>query len=173
QEGIDDQPVLAFERHGLSLAVRVGKEADLRRKAAQSALKARVLGKTDRGLSLDALVREGDLAAVGRDPRGRDVRISRLVARREKEADLFRKAVKGEGDGKLDPHFFKPVQVDSGLSFRASLRLDDHRRGQVDARKEVEPSGRGVDRKSTRLNSSHVKISYAVFCLKKKNIRCM
>src|SRR5690606_39629261 len=28
--------------------------------------------------------------------------------------------------------------------------------------------GVGVDRKSTRLNSSHVKISYAVFCLKKK-----
>src|SRR5690606_24792134 len=28
---------------------------------------------------------------------------------------------------------------------------------------------RGGDRKSTRLNSSHVKISYAVFCLKKKN----
>src|SRR5690606_20683845 len=26
----------------------------------------------------------------------------------------------------------------------------------------------GQDRKSTRLNSSHVKISYAVFCLKKK-----
>src|SRR5690606_40348958 len=26
----------------------------------------------------------------------------------------------------------------------------------------------GPDRKSTRLNSSHVKISYAVFCLKKK-----
>src|SRR5690606_42020090 len=28
-----------------------------------------------------------------------------------------------------------------------------------------------IDRKSTRLNSSHVKISYAVFCLKKKNKR--
>src|SRR5690554_7074497 len=27
----------------------------------------------------------------------------------------------------------------------------------------------GIDRKSTRLNSSHVRISYAVFCLKKKN----
>src|SRR5690606_25088076 len=27
-----------------------------------------------------------------------------------------------------------------------------------------------IDRKSTRLNSSHVKISYAVFCLKKKNL---
>src|SRR5436309_8059139 len=28
------------------------------------------------------------------------------------------------------------------------------------------------DRKSTRLNSSHVKISYAVFCLKKKRSEC-
>src|SRR5690606_40193505 len=28
----------------------------------------------------------------------------------------------------------------------------------------------GIDRKSTRLNSSHVKISYAVICLKKKII---
>src|SRR2546430_12975672 len=28
-----------------------------------------------------------------------------------------------------------------------------------------------IDRKSTRLNSSHSQISYAVFCLKKKNTR--
>src|SRR3989442_9492841 len=28
-----------------------------------------------------------------------------------------------------------------------------------------------LDRKSTRLNSSHVRISYAVFCLKKKTVR--
>src|SRR5690554_4351268 len=31
-------------------------------------------------------------------------------------------------------------------------------------------SASSVDRKSTRLNSSHVRISYAVFCLKKKKI---
>src|SRR5256886_7530229 len=31
--------------------------------------------------------------------------------------------------------------------------------------------GRSRDRKSTRLNSSHSQISYAVFCLKKKNAR--
>src|SRR5690606_41833524 len=31
-----------------------------------------------------------------------------------------------------------------------------------------QPDGDEQDRKSTRLNSSHVKISYAVFCLKKK-----
>src|SRR6266576_1866514 len=32
-------------------------------------------------------------------------------------------------------------------------------------------AGSRADRKSTRLNSSHVEISYAVFCLKKKNAR--
>src|SRR3712207_7705566 len=31
----------------------------------------------------------------------------------------------------------------------------------------------GTDRKSTRLNSSHANISYAVFCLKKKKNECL
>src|SRR3712207_7050900 len=35
----------------------------------------------------------------------------------------------------------------------------------------VEAAGLRTDRKSTRLNSSHANISYAVFCLKKKNIK--
>src|SRR5690606_39910487 len=38
------------------------------------------------------------------------------------------------------------------------------RRGELPDRKKLNKP----DRKSTRLNSSHVKISYAVFCLKKK-----
>src|SRR5258708_15714906 len=51
-------------------------------------------------------------------------------------------------------------------------------RGEVDRRAELvlrvalvgrELVGRARDRKSTRLNSSHQIISYAVFCLKKKN----
>src|SRR3712207_7079599 len=33
----------------------------------------------------------------------------------------------------------------------------------------VGPMTRAIDRKSTRLNSSHANISYAVFCLKKNN----
>src|SRR5438876_10121464 len=43
-----------------------------------------------------------------------------------------------------------------------------HRRitGEVVSREGIEPL---LDRKSTRLNSSHPSISYAVFCLKKKN----
>src|SRR5688572_31280400 len=32
---------------------------------------------------------------------------------------------------------------------------------------------KGIDRKSTRLNSSHSQISYAVFCLKKKKTRTL
>src|SRR3712207_7921157 len=48
----------------------------------------------------------------------------------------------------------------------------DHEHGRAVP---VAPRGRhrlllGVDRKSTRLNSSHANISYAVFCLKKKHI---
>src|SRR6202158_6546228 len=35
-------------------------------------------------------------------------------------------------------------------------------------RRTVQPAQGGKDRKSTRLNSSHHRISYAVFCLKKK-----
>src|SRR5690606_39707851 len=43
--------------------------------------------------------------------------------------------------------------------YRASYGLSNAERRDLDMR---------LDRKSTRLNSSHVKISYAVFCLKKK-----
>src|SRR3712207_7530865 len=44
-------------------------------------------------------------------------------------------------------------------------------RAQLAVREEADLGGTGTveDRKSTRLNSSHANISYAVFCLKKKN----
>src|SRR5690606_42142930 len=49
-----------------------------------------------------------------------------------------------------------------------SRRIPPYRRARAHrARDAILPDG-GEDRKSTRLNSSHVKISYAVFCLKKK-----
>src|SRR5438874_3646589 len=47
-----------------------------------------------------------------------------------------------------------------GLSARATATRAD--------KPPVAPWPPGQDRKSTRLNSSHVEISYAVFCLKKK-----
>src|SRR3712207_8521866 len=70
--------------------------------------------------------------------------------------------------------------------FRSLRRLEQHeehehdrREGQQDFEQDQHvltsfgcvppgPEGPGGDRKSTRLNSSHANISYAVFCLKKK-----
>src|SRR3989442_12053026 len=57
-----------------------------------------------------------------------------------------------------------------------SAPLDDAYRIQDALHRVMAAAGRGeiagwkiaLDRKSTRLNSSHVRISYAVFCLKKK-----
>src|SRR5690349_24152218 len=48
--------------------------------------------------------------------------------------------------------------------------LQDEARRQTALRRFLDagPASRDLDRKSTRLNSSHVEISYAVFCLKKK-----
>src|SRR5690606_41027191 len=53
----------------------------------------------------------------------------------------------------------------------ARLRLHDVAMtlvGVASKLKQYNISSNSTDRKSTRLNSSHVKISYAVFCLKKK-----
>src|SRR5690606_41838617 len=61
-----------------------------------------------------------------------------------------------------------------GLRERETQPRDDRRydRGQLHGREQTRPvvavrPPELEDRKSTRLNSSHVKISYAVFCLKK------
>src|SRR5207302_8486341 len=48
---------------------------------------------------------------------------------------------------------------------RSHVGRDGGKLGRAGDQRERE---HGQDRKSTRLNSSHVKISYAVFCLKKK-----
>src|SRR5258707_2763952 len=75
----------------------------------------------------------------------------------------------------------RDTDVPPGLGDRRALRSDQpgggeqshaHRGGLRGAaaigRNRGGPRGL-VDRKSTRLNSSHANISYAVFCLKKKN----
>src|SRR5690348_17852521 len=58
---------------------------------------------------------------------------------------------------------------------RIQLRGDAARLGEWLGEAElpvtVRPGPSAVDRKSTRLNSSHPSISYAVFCLKKKNTK--
>src|SRR3712207_7422622 len=46
--------------------------------------------------------------------------------------------------------------------------LEEHIRTEREAMQYRDPDKEMKDRKSTRLNSSHANISYAVFCLKKK-----
>src|SRR4249920_4048486 len=50
-----------------------------------------------------------------------------------------------------------------------TLFRSPRRAGRRRSWRRTRPPSRRGDRKSTRLNSSHVRISYAVFCLKKKN----
>src|SRR5687768_18084268 len=76
----------------------------------------------------------------------------------------------------LSLHDALPISPDlHGIGRRRHRRLDEEghdcagrgRRGRIEARRD--PGGKALrDRKSTRLNSSHGYISYAVFCLKKK-----
>src|SRR5690606_18147219 len=89
------------------------------------------------------------------------------------------------GGGAAHPHVgirdapqSRPQCVDD-LLWRASSQFIDEIRGEVAVEGAGPPRSHArfpcdhrrsadADRKSTRLNSSHVKISYAVFCLKKK-----
>src|SRR5690349_22492699 len=70
----------------------------------------------------------------------------------------------------LSLHDALPISQDEVLEARHGCSLSVTRRVRV-CRSDacaLEPSDSRRDRKSTRLNSSHVEISYAVFCLKKK-----
>src|SRR2546430_8559617 len=69
------------------------------------------------------------------------------------------------------PHVVGPVHVGERLR-RVDLHLGNRlARGNGDrGRSRTLEPGLHRDRKSTRLNSSHSQISYAVFCLKKKKI---
>src|SRR5690606_41472862 len=74
----------------------------------------------------------------------------------------------------LEPEEAKAAEA--GLDFElGDLTFDDTPTAEADNVLEFSQPERAeeadqseLDRKSTRLNSSHVKISYAVFCLKKK-----
>src|SRR5690606_13773983 len=93
-------------------------------------------------------------------------------------AALLRKATNGQSLNLADLEREQPLvpgPVRERRERDSSARSEYRERGE---RRAPAPIAEGrarcraaLDRKSTRLNSSHVKISYAVFCLKKKNRR--
>src|SRR5437868_15346523 len=68
----------------------------------------------------------------------------------------------------LSLHDALPISINS--SGRPVFALDVPSGLDSDAGVALGEAVRAEDRKSTRLNSSHVSISYAVFCLKKKKV---
>src|SRR5690625_5366549 len=60
-------------------------------------------------------------------------------------------------------------QIEQTPSANISHILQEHAGIRVNNSMGAPGESRSLDRKSTRLNSSHVAISYAVFCLNKKN----
>src|SRR5204863_3818848 len=87
------------------------------------------------------------------------------------------------GLASADRHFFLLIRPPPGSTlfpyttlFRSGVAARRQRpvaSAGSSARRSAACGTRGTDRKSTRLNSSHVEISYAVFCLKKKNLRLL
>src|SRR5690349_24294849 len=80
-----------------------------------------------------------------------------LMLRRPPRSTLFPYTTlfRSRREGRALHHGLQPEQAAAALPARRLGLHGGHR-------------GRAGDRKSTRLNSSHVEISYAVFCLKKK-----
>src|SRR5256885_5128466 len=77
---------------------------------------------------------------------------------------LFRSVVRG---GQPEPLADPRLDADPAAAAEVAGR---DRAGRVVVERGVAgPPAVDLDRKSTRLNSSHLVISYAVFCLKKKN----
>src|SRR5690606_39543852 len=69
------------------------------------------------------------------------------------------------------PTVLNAAQFELAVSLPAQalgVQIHSLSRGSYDNAEEYALKPNALDRKSTRLNSSHVKISYAVFCLKKK-----
>src|SRR5688572_32048914 len=75
-------------------------------------------------------------------------------------------------NGILGEHWFK---FHSGDGFHTTVDPDDwtivYTETQNGSVRRLDADFRQTDRKSTRLNSSHSQISYAVFCLKKKKMK--
>src|SRR6266566_4478190 len=69
------------------------------------------------------------------------------------------------GDRDLATHLYRTGRLVAGVPLH---RVTDELAERLGVRSRILPMSDARDRKSTRLNSSHLVISYAVFCLKKK-----
>src|SRR3989449_11329180 len=102
--------------------------------------------------------------ALDSTPGARGRRAARVPRRRRHRRLRRAGAVEGQALSAGIP--VRPAAVVGGVPVRAARRGDGRRTAR--RRRDLGDAARLRDRKSTRLNSSHGYISYAVFCLKKK-----
>src|SRR3712207_7830234 len=115
------------------------------------------------------LVRQGTAALLA------EVEDVEVVAVAEDTASLLRAVADEAPDAVLTDLRMPPTYSIEGLEAARQIRRRHPDTGVVVLSQYIEPEDviellRDGDRKSTRLNSSHANISYAVFCLKKKNV---
>src|SRR5258708_15370231 len=91
------------------------------------------------------------------------------MIRRPPRSTLFPYTTLFRSKGIVEAHggsIFLESQENKGTKISFTLRIAEDQKSE-----KPESKLQNADRKSTRLNSSHQIISYAVFCLKKKNIK--
>src|SRR3712207_8150706 len=100
-----------------------------------------------------------DQRRIGQDPtvQGGVVHLQAALPEQLLDVTIAERIAQVPGDGLQDQRRLEVAALEVVLG--AALQLLD---------KGVQDHGPPPDRKSTRLNSSHANISYAVFCLKKK-----
>src|SRR5690625_6895916 len=97
-----------------------------------------------------------------------------LLRRRQPKSTLFPYTTLFRSEDQLHERVDTVEKPDRNRRSRKLTRIKwqqwqyDAKTEQVDDYNQKDSRKGGSDRKSTRLNSSHVAISYAVFCLKKK-----
>src|SRR6267143_4341941 len=133
---------LRAARHAAGLAPDAAHHADLERQPGAAAERNQQTSRIDESLQLDQ--------SAPADTPGDIVGLRRRAETRSRAALLER---------------HRPPRPGDSLYLLGELQID------VAVQQDVVPVPQpaGADRKSTRLNSSHSSISYAVFCLKKKN----
>src|SRR5688572_32428188 len=96
---------------------------------------------------------------------GRALRLIQPVSKRDQVVDSFKEAILSgiiqPGDAIVESKVAQ--QLGAGIPLIREALIELEHQGYV-----RKVPYKGTDRKSTRLNSSHSQISYAVFCLKKK-----
>src|SRR3712207_7889532 len=93
-----------------------------------------------------------------------------LMIRRPPRSTLFPYTTLFRSQARCLNHGLRPELAEHGIAIVGCHEVDPADSAQLDERfrRQIFPVLTPLDRKSTRLNSSHANISYAVFCLKKK-----